>query len=197
MTWNVRCLMTGIGGQGVQLCAQVLARGAVHEGSHVMLFGVYAGAMRGMNTDATLVVGDGPLQSPPLLSHTGSAIGMHDKFFGRRSRASCATARSSSSTTPRSRPPLDARPLPRGPGAGHRPSPTELGNPLGGSMVMAGAYAGDQRDRRASTRCVEGMRESIPSYRTAAHRRRTRSRMPATRAERRWELATPTLRAER
>src|SRR6476661_4071801 len=75
------CLMTGIGGQGVQLCAQVLARGAVHEGRHVMLFGVYGGAMRGMNTDATLVVGDGPLESPPLLSHTDTAIGIHDKYW--------------------------------------------------------------------------------------------------------------------
>ena len=74
-------LLTGIGGQGVQLAAQVLARGATLEGRHVMLFGVYGGAMRGMNTDATVVVGDGPLQSPPLISHTWSAIGMHDKFW--------------------------------------------------------------------------------------------------------------------
>ena len=49
-------LVTGIGGQGVQLAAQVLARGATREGKHVMLFGVYAGAMRGMNTDATVVI---------------------------------------------------------------------------------------------------------------------------------------------
>ena len=63
-------LITGMGGQGVQLAAQVIARGATLEGRHVMLFGVYGGAMRGMNTDGTVVVGDAPLQAPPLLSHT-------------------------------------------------------------------------------------------------------------------------------
>ena len=80
-------LLTGIGGQGVQLAAQVLARGATLDGRHVMLFGVYAGAMRGMNTDATVVIGDGPLQSPPLISHTWSAIGMHDRCRRPCSRA--------------------------------------------------------------------------------------------------------------
>ena len=74
-------LITGMGGQGVQLAAQVIARGATLEGRHVMLFGVYGGAMRGMNTDGTVVVGDAPLQAPPLVSHTWSAVAMHDKFW--------------------------------------------------------------------------------------------------------------------
>src|SRR5262249_38453997 len=70
-----------MGGQGVQLAAQVIARGATLEARHVMLFGVYGGAMRGMNTDGTVVVGDAPLQAPPLVSHTWSAVAMHDKFW--------------------------------------------------------------------------------------------------------------------
>src|SRR5207248_955430 len=70
-----------MGGQGVQLAAQVIARGATLEGRHVMLFGVYGGAMRGLNTDGTVVVGDAPLQAPPLVSHTWSAVAMHDKFW--------------------------------------------------------------------------------------------------------------------
>src|SRR5215510_15807313 len=74
-------LITGMGGQGVQLAAQVIARAATIEGRHVMLFGVYGGAMRGMNTDGTVVVGDAPLQSPPLVSHTWSAAAMHDRFW--------------------------------------------------------------------------------------------------------------------
>src|SRR6266542_4104975 len=37
--------------------------------------------MRGMNTDGTVVVGDAPLQAPPLVSHTWSAVAMHDKFW--------------------------------------------------------------------------------------------------------------------
>src|SRR2546421_10144393 len=70
-----------MGGQGVQLAAQVTAGGATLDGRHVMLFGVYGGAMRGMNPDGTVVVGDAPLQAPPLVSHTWSAVAMHDKFW--------------------------------------------------------------------------------------------------------------------
>ena len=51
--------LTGIGGQGVQLAAQTLARGAAHEGRNVSLFGVYSGSMRGGRTDSSVVVADG------------------------------------------------------------------------------------------------------------------------------------------
>ena len=56
-------LLTGIGGQGVQLAAQVVARAAVLEARQVMLFGVYSGVMRGGNSDATVVVADEPVQA--------------------------------------------------------------------------------------------------------------------------------------
>jgi Pyruvate/2-oxoacid:ferredoxin oxidoreductase gamma subunit len=157
------CLMTGIGGQGVQLCAQVLARGAVLEDHHVMLFGVYAGAMRGMNTDATLVVGDGPQQSPPLLSHTDSAIGMHDKFFGPiaaklREHALVVVNDATFET------PLDTDRY-RVVRVAATDRAAELGHTLGGSMVMAGAYAALSGIVGLEA-LVAGMRESIPSYRT-------------------------------
>jgi len=157
------CLMTGIGGQGVQLCAQVLARGAALEDRHVLLFGVYAGAMRGMNTDATLVVGDGPLLSPPLLSHTDSAIGMHDKFFGpiaaKLRDGALVVVNDATFETP-----LDTERyrVVRVPATDRA---TELGHALGGSMVMAGAYAA-LSGMVGIDALVEGMRESIPSYRT-------------------------------
>jgi len=156
-------LITGMGGQGVQLAAQVIARGATLEGRHVMLFGVYGGAMRGMNTDATLVVGDGPLQSPPLLSHADTAIGMHDKFW----RPIAAKLRDGALVVVNDatfEAPLDAvrHRVVRVPATERA---IELGHDLGASMVMAGAYA------RLSglvgiDAVVAGMRESIPSYRT-------------------------------
>ena len=34
-----------------------------------------------MNTDGTVVVGDAPIQAPPLVSHTWSAIAMHDEYW--------------------------------------------------------------------------------------------------------------------
>ena len=74
-------LITGIGGQGVQLAAQVLARGAMLDGREVMFFGIYGGMMRGGNTDSTVVVADGPIEAPPVVSHTWSAIAMHDEFW--------------------------------------------------------------------------------------------------------------------
>jgi Pyruvate/2-oxoacid:ferredoxin oxidoreductase gamma subunit len=155
-------LITGMGGQGVQLAAQVIARGATLEGRHVMLFGVYGGAMRGMNTDGTVVVGDEPLQAPPLVSHTWSAVAMHDKFWA--------------PVEPKVRPgglvlvneatfekPLDEDRY-RVVRFGATDIATELGNELGGSMVMVGAYVGIT-GLVGLDATVEGMRQSIPPYR--------------------------------
>ena len=69
-------MLTGIGGQGVQLAAQVLARAAVREARQVMLFGSYGGTMRGGQTDSTLVVADGPLATPPIVSKLWAAVGL-------------------------------------------------------------------------------------------------------------------------
>ena len=157
------CLLTGIGGQGVQLCAQVLARGAVREGKHVMLFGVYAGAMRGMNTDATLVIGDAPLLSPPMLSHTGSAIAMHDKFWpplaAKLREGALILVNDATFETPLD---ADRYRVVRVPATDRA---TELGHAMGASMVMAGAYAAISGAVGLDT-LIDGMRESIPSYRT-------------------------------
>jgi Pyruvate/2-oxoacid:ferredoxin oxidoreductase gamma subunit len=73
-------LMAGIGGQGVQLAAQLMAKAATRSGRHVQLFGSYGGMMRGGNTDATLIIGDEPVQSPPMVSSAWSALVMHHEF---------------------------------------------------------------------------------------------------------------------
>jgi len=74
-------LLTGIGGQGVQLASRTLAVAAMAEGREVMLFGSYGGAMRGGNTDATVIVGDGPLLSPPTVTAAWYALGMHHAYW--------------------------------------------------------------------------------------------------------------------
>jgi Pyruvate/2-oxoacid:ferredoxin oxidoreductase gamma subunit len=155
-------LITGMGGQGVQLAAQVIARGATLEGRHVMLFGVYGGAMRGMNTDGTVVVGDAPLQAPPLVSHTWSAVAMHDKFWAPvepKVRAGGVVLVNDSTFETR---------LDEGRYRTLRVRATdiaiELGNELGGSMVMAGAYVG-VTGLVGLDATIEAMRESIPPYR--------------------------------
>ena len=80
-------LLTGIGGQGVQLAAKTLAVAAVAEGLEVMVFGVYGGSMRGGNTDATVVLGTQRLTTPPTVSRAWGAITMHHAVLGRRRAA--------------------------------------------------------------------------------------------------------------
>jgi Pyruvate/2-oxoacid:ferredoxin oxidoreductase gamma subunit len=156
-------MVTGMGGQGVQLAAQVIAQGATIEGRSVQLFGVYGGMMRGGNTDASVVVGDGPIQAPPVLSHTWSAIGMHDKFWAQIepkvregglvlvNEATFATELDESRFRVLRVPATDIA--------------ASLGNELGGSMVMVGAYLATT-GLVGLDAAIEGMRESIPSYRT-------------------------------
>jgi Pyruvate/2-oxoacid:ferredoxin oxidoreductase gamma subunit len=72
-------VMTGIGGQGIQLASSVLASAALAEGLDVQLFGSYGGMMRGGATEATVVVGDAPVEAPPTLSSAWSAIVMHQE----------------------------------------------------------------------------------------------------------------------
>ena len=154
---------TGMGGQGVQLAAQVLAEGATIEGRNVQLFGVYGGMMRGGNTDASLVVGDGPIQAPPLLSHTWAAIGMHDKFWEpiapKVRDGGLVMVNESTFGTP-----LDEQRY-RVLRVAATDIATSLGNELGGSLVMLGAFLATTGliDLEPA---IEGMRASIPSYRT-------------------------------
>lgn len=74
-------IATGIGGQGIQLSAQVLARAAICDGRNAMLFGSYGGMMRGGSTDASLVLADGPIDSPPVLSRCWLGIAMHHQYL--------------------------------------------------------------------------------------------------------------------
>ncbi len=73
--------LTGIGGQGVQLAAKVLALAATREGRNVMSLGTYGGTMRGGNTDSTVVIADGPIGSPPIVSRGWSAIVAHPRYW--------------------------------------------------------------------------------------------------------------------
>lgn len=64
----------------MQLAAQVLAKAAIAAGRDVQVFGSYGGMMRGGNTDATVVVGDGPIEAPPTVTNAWSAVLVHPDF---------------------------------------------------------------------------------------------------------------------
>ncbi|MCU1451749.1 MAG: hypothetical protein JWP02_3919 [Acidimicrobiales bacterium] len=156
-------LLTGIGGQGVQLAAQVLGRAAALEGKDVMLFGVYSGVMRGGNSDATVVVADAPVQAPPIVAHAWSAIALHPRYWGplqpRLVPSAVVIVNSSLFDEPVDRERWQVFDV-----AATQVAGEELGNPLAVSMVAAGAYV-------ALTGLVElysaitAMEESLPSYR--------------------------------
>jgi 2-oxoglutarate ferredoxin oxidoreductase subunit gamma len=174
-------LITGIGGQGVQLAAQVVARAAAVEGRNVMFFGIYGGMMRGGNTDSTVVVADGPIEAPPVVSHTWSAIAMHDEFWApleAKLRPGGLVLVNDSTFEHEIVAPVTVRRIPATDLA------VELGNPLGGSLVMVGAYAA-LTGLVGLDATIEGMRQSIPPYRTqhiAANERALRTG---------WESVTP------
>jgi Pyruvate/2-oxoacid:ferredoxin oxidoreductase gamma subunit len=155
-------MLTGVGGQGVQLAAQVLARAATIEGRNVMFFGVYSGAMRGGNSDSTVVVADGPLEAPPLISHTWSAVVLHHEFWEPlRAKVRPGGVVLVNSTVFEGTVDPETYRVVEVP-ATERAS--ELGNVLAASMVMVGAY-GAATGLVGVESLVEGMRQSVPAYR--------------------------------
>jgi len=155
--------MTGIGGQGIQLAARVLAQGAIAEGREVQLFGSYGGMMRGGSTEATLVVADRPVLSPPTIGTTWSAILMHHAYaqptLARLGPGSVVVVNTSVFEGPRQRPDCVVVDV------AATDTALELGNMMVASMVMLGAYA-------AVTGLVtiggllDAVAASLPSYRT-------------------------------
>lgn len=79
---EVQLLLIGIGGQGIQLIGKTLALAATDEGRHAMLAADYGGEMRGGPSNASVVIGDEPLRSLPILPSAGAAIVANHKFTG-------------------------------------------------------------------------------------------------------------------
>jgi len=155
--------MTGIGGQGVQLAAAVVARAALLEGRDVQVFGSYGGMMRGGATESTVVVSDGSVVSPPTVASTWSAVLMHHEH------AAAVLARIDPHGVVFVNSNVVDRPdVPAGCTVVEVPAhdiALALGSAMAASMVMVGAYAaatglvGPESLRAAS-------RASLPSYRT-------------------------------
>jgi 2-oxoglutarate ferredoxin oxidoreductase subunit gamma len=158
-------MLTGIGGQGVQLCAKALAVGATDEGRQAMLSAHYGGEMRGGQTEASVVVGDGPLRALPILPSTWSAFVMHPKHWEPvRSRLRPDGVVVANGNLVGDGDDLDAGScrvvaIPAGDIA------TELSAPMSAGFVLLGAYS-------AVTGLVEleslvgAMRQLVPPYRT-------------------------------
>jgi len=161
-------IVTGIGGQGIQLAAAVVARAAVDEGREAQVFGSYGGMMRGGSTESTIVIADGAIVAPPTVGETWSAILMHHEH----ARHALACLRPGSlvfvnSTVVADHGSLAERLTGEGCTVFEVPASdmgAEVGHVMTGSMVMVGAYA-------AATGLVQlpslvtASSASLPSYR--------------------------------
>lgn len=155
-------LFTGIGGQGVQLACQVLARALTLEGRYVLSLGTYAGTMRGGSTDASLVYGSGPISSPPVVAHAWSGILMHHRFW-----QTTQEKLRPGSVVLLNTPVFEATEGLDGLRRYDLPAlqiATDLGSAMGASMVMIGAYAALTGAVSLET-LQEAMSQSLPSYR--------------------------------
>jgi Pyruvate/2-oxoacid:ferredoxin oxidoreductase gamma subunit len=70
-------VMTGLGGQGIQLLAKLLAHAAIREGRQVMTFGLFMGMIRGGSSEATVVVADDAVVAPPIVPRAWAFLAMH------------------------------------------------------------------------------------------------------------------------
>jgi len=159
---EIEIMLTGIGGQGVQLLSQVLARAAALEDREVMFLGTYGGNMRGGNTDSTLVIADEPITAPPILSKAGVAMAMHHEFWGpveeKLRPGAVVLLNSSVFTGDVGTDEVTVYEIPATQMA------FELGSPLGASMVLLGAYAALSGIVSLSS-LTDAMTRSLPPYR--------------------------------
>lgn len=168
-------VMSGIGGQGIQLASSVLASAAFAEGLEVQLFGSYGGMMRGGATEAAVVFATGPLEAPPTLGAAWSVVLMHDDYSaharGCLQRGSVLFVNSSVVHGVDVPPGVDVVDVPATALA------TDAGHPMAASIVMAGAYA-------AATGIVgmpalaDAVGASLPPYRSQ-HRARNEAALAA------------------
>ena len=159
-------LLTGIGGQGIQLAAQVLARAAIADGRQVQLFGSYGGMMRGGKTEATIVVSDIAIEAPPTVGRAWSAIVMHDEHAadvvpriidGGLVLVNASVCTQAVTDADRTR--LDVVDVPATALA------VDVGNVMAASRVMLGAYA--ERTAIVTAAALDdAIASSLPSYRT-------------------------------
>lgn len=155
-------MLTGVGGQSIQLGAQILARAAVVEDRHVTYLGTYGGTMRGGNTDATLIVADAPVSAPPIVSKVAGALLMHHQFFEpmrpKLRDGTIVVVNESLFEGELDRSAWQVFDIPATRIA------TELGNTLAACLVLTAAYARITGIVGLDA-LIAGMREAVPSYR--------------------------------
>jgi 2-oxoglutarate ferredoxin oxidoreductase subunit gamma len=130
-------VFSGVGGQGIQLMAKILAEAAVAEGKHVMLFGMYQGMMRGGPSESTVVIGASEIEAPPIVPQCWALVAMHPEgldAIARKLRSDGILFANTTLIARTPRPEVACVPLPATALA------EAAGNIAGASMVMLGGF---------------------------------------------------------
>jgi 2-oxoglutarate ferredoxin oxidoreductase subunit gamma len=158
---QIEVLLTGIGGQGVQLCAKALAMAATSEGRQALLSSHYGGEMRGGQTEACVVLADANLRSLPIVPSAGSAFVMHPAWWPPvRDRLRPGSVVVANSSVVEELDAGSARVF-LVPAAGVA---AEAGKPMTAGFVLLGAYVA-VTGLVGVDAVVEAMKELVPPYR--------------------------------
>jgi 2-oxoglutarate ferredoxin oxidoreductase subunit gamma len=164
-------ILTGIGGQGIQLCAKVLAHAAVADGRHVMLSSYFGGEMRGGRTEATVVVRDGPIVGmPPIVPRLEAMIVLHPAFLAdatpRLTDDPLVIADAWTWPDPSAAPSRDTAPA-RVVRIPAREIAADLGAPVAAGLALVGAFA-ELTGVASPTALDAAVHALVPAHRAAA-----------------------------
>lgn len=155
-------LLSGIGGQGIQLAAKTLAMGGTAEGKQVMMSSHYGGEMRGGQTEASVVVADERVRSVPILESVWSAFLMHGRYWpgvAARLRPGGVVVANSTVVTELPAGDYEIHLVPAGDLA------AEVGSVMGAGFVLLGAYSA-VTGLVGLDALVGAMKQLVPPYRT-------------------------------
>jgi 2-oxoglutarate ferredoxin oxidoreductase subunit gamma len=155
-------ILTGVGGEGVQLAASIIARAIVLDGGYVSMIGLYSGEMRGGPSECSLSFSDMPVEAPLILSECNSAIVLNPTFWpataAKVSRDALVLFDSDQAAGEHERAPYRAVAV----------RATEIARTCGSqrlaSLVIASAYV-ELAGIALNESMVKAMEELVPSYR--------------------------------
>src|ERR1051325_1738899 len=172
--------ITGIGGQGIQLTAKILALAALHEDRHVLWTADYGFTMRGGSSIASVVIGARPLNALPVIAGADAAMILHHEYVDKplsrlRPGALVVTDRQLLDKLP----PMPDQEIVAVDAAGVA---REVGSFMTGGLALLSSFC----TLTGLVRCeslVEAMTATVPSYRTEHVEKNARAiRLAAQRA---------------
>jgi 2-oxoglutarate ferredoxin oxidoreductase subunit gamma len=161
---QLEILLSGVGGQGIQLMAKTLALAATRAGKDVMMSASYGAEIRGGHSDASVSIADAELDALPILPSASHAIVMHSMSW----QAVAARLRPGALALVNSNALGDDRELPDGRvlALAADDLAASLGAPGSASFVTLGAFAG-VLDVVTAADLQAAMRSLVPPYRSS------------------------------